>query len=166
MLGHRWEHAEATVVAKNPRPMTAGYAQTYDYVVDVQPATGTPIRATIHEGFRAPDGGFADPGIGATVGVLYDAKHEKVKFDNDDPRLSLGHGKADASAAFTAAAAAPPGTPPPRAAETGPIVRTIDVGGSSGDADDRLVKLEKLRQSGLLDEASYQSARRAVEDAR
>lgn len=163
MLGHHWEHAEATVVAKSPRPMTAGYAQTYDYVVDVQPSAGPPIRATIHEGFRAPDGGFADPAIGATVGVLYDAKHEKVKFDTDDPRLSMGHDKQDAAAAFAAAAAAPPGTPPPAAA--GSTVHTVIVSDGSGDPGDRLAKLEKLRQSGLLDEAGYESARRAVEEA-
>jgi hypothetical protein len=165
MLGHHWERAEATVVAKNPRPMTGGYAQTYDYVLDVQPASGPPIRATIHEGFRAPDGGFADPAVGDTVGVLYDAKHEKVKFDNDDPRLSLGHGKEDAAAAFAAAAAAPPGTPPPPAAGAGSVVHTVNVIGGSGNTDDRLAKLEKLRQSGVLDEASYESARRAVEDS-
>jgi hypothetical protein len=160
MLGHHWTKAEATIIAKEPRPMTGGYQQTYNYVVDVQRVDGPPIRATIHEGFRAPDGGFADPAIGAVIGVLYD-KNSEVKFDVDDPRLSLGDGKNAAAAAFAAAANAAPGTPPPVAPPSAGSVHTIDLRGSTDPAD-RLAKLDALRASGVLDEASYQSARSAI----
>ncbi len=163
MFGHRWAKAEATVVAKEARPMNYGHAQEYNYLVDVQPPEGPPIRTTIHYGFRAPEGGFADPAIGDTFGVLYDAKRGEVKFDLDDPRISAAPAKKAAADAFAAAAAGDPGSPAPPAA--GPAVRTIVVDDGSADPSDRLAKLEKLRQSGLLDEASYQSARQAIVDS-
>jgi hypothetical protein len=159
MFGNNWARAEATVVAKEKRPQNYGHAQEYNYLIDVRPADGPPIRTTIHYGFRAPDGGFADPAIGDTIGVLYDAKRGKVKFDVDDPRLSLAADKNAEADAFAAAQAAEPGTPPPAA---GPVVRTIVVGEGTGDPADRLEKLEKLRRSGLIDEASYRSARDAL----
>lgn len=164
MLGSKWVSAEATIVAKQERPMTGGYRQTYNYVVDVRPPAGDPIRATIHQGFREPDGGFADPAVGDTVGVLCDAKRGKVKFDLDDPRLSLAVGKNAAPDAFAAAAAGEPGSPPPAGA--GPTVRTVVVADDPRDGASRLEKLKKLRQSGLLDEASYRSARDAIEGVR
>jgi hypothetical protein len=160
MLGSHWARAEATIIAKQPRPMTGGYEQTYNYVVDVHPLDGPPIRATIHEGFLAPDGGLADPAIGDTVGVLYDAKHQKVKFDNADPRLSLAPGKQAAADAFAEAATAAPGTALPAGAFSGQVVPTINLSGDS--VSSRLAKLERLRDSGLLDEASYRSARQSI----
>ncbi len=143
--------------------MNYGHAQEYNYLIDVQPPEGPPIRTTIHYGFRAPDGGFADPAIGDSFGVLYDTKGGEVKFDLDDPRISLAPTKKAAADAFAAAAAADPGTPAPPG--SGPAVRTIVVDDGSADSSDRLAKLEKLRQGGLLDEASYQSARQAIVDS-
>jgi hypothetical protein len=164
MFGNHWTRAEATVVAKEKRPQNYGHAQEYNYLIDVRPSDGPPIRTTIHYGFRAPEGGFADPAIGDTIGVLYDAKRGKVKFDVDDPRLSLAPEKNAEADAFAVAKAAEPGTPPPSGAA--PVVRTVVVGEGTGDPADRLEKLDKLRQSGLIDDASYRSAREALRGSR
>lgn len=165
MFGNHWTRAEATVVAKEKRPQEYGTAQEYNYLIDVQPPDGPPIRTTIHYGFRAPDGGFADPAVGETFGVLYDAKRGKAKFDVSDPRLSAAGDKEAEADAFAAAKAAAPGTPPPPPA-AGTTVTTVVVGDGSGDPADRLEKLDKLRQSGLIDDASYRSAREALGGSR
>jgi hypothetical protein len=164
---HRWQKAEATVVAKEKRPQLAGYQQEYNYLIDVQPPTGEPFRTKIHYGFRAPDGGFADPAVGDRFGVIYD-KHGKVKFDLDDPRIGgANYGEKAEADAFAAAEAAAPGTPvePAAGLAAATNVRTVIVGDATSGSGDRLEKLEALHRSGLLDDASYRSAREAVEAA-
>jgi hypothetical protein len=164
---NRWQKAEATVVAKEKRPQLYGHEQEYNYLIDVAPPSGGSFRTKIHYGFRAPDGGFADPAVGDKFGVIYD-KHGKVKFDLDDPRIGGANYAEKAEAdAFAAAAAAAPGTP--AAAAAGPAamtnVRTVIVGDATSGSGDRLAKLEALHRGGLLDDASYRSAREAVEAA-
>jgi hypothetical protein len=120
MFGHGWEKAEATVVAKEERPKLEGRVQEYNYLIDVQPPTGRAIRTKIHYSLHAPEGGFADPAVGDSFGVLYHARGEKVKWDLDDPRVGMAaekRAKDQRAAEFAAAEAAPAGTPPPPSAE-------------------------------------------------
>jgi hypothetical protein len=171
MFGHGWQKAEATVVAKEERPKLEGRVQEYNYLIDVQPPTGPAIRTKIHYSLHAPEGGFADPAVGDSFGVLCKEGSDKVKWDLDDPRVGMAEEKRarDARAAeFAAAEAAAPGTPPPPSAVAGPEVRTVIVGDAAGSSsvEDRLAKLEKLKRSGLLDDAAFRSAREALEGRR
>jgi hypothetical protein len=110
MLGHHWEKAQATVVARTVRVQPAGRAPHYDFVVDVRPVSGSPLRVTIHDG---PAGDFDDPVVGDVLGVLYDRKNQHVKWDYSDPwLLDAAAERRAAGDAFAAAAWAPPGTPP------------------------------------------------------
>jgi len=189
MLGRHWESAEATIVAKQVRTAKPGYEPEYDYVVEVRPADGAPLRATIHEGFRGPKGGFADPAVGDAVGVLYDAKSQKVRFDNSDPRLNRDALEQPAADAFAAAASAAPGTTAPGlpggatavgdAAST-PLIeallsgqgtdalgglRAMSTTAQPADPGDRLAKLKELRDKGLLSDAEYEAQRQKIIDA-
>ena len=83
MLGHHWEKAEATVVARTVRSQAAGRRPRYDFVVDVRPYSGSPLRMTIQDG----PADFADPSVGDVLGVLYDPKNQHVKWDTSDPWL-------------------------------------------------------------------------------
>jgi hypothetical protein len=188
MLGHRWEAAEATVVARQVRSQRAGFEPNYDFVVDVSPSSGPSIRATIHEGFRGPTGGFAAPSIGDVVGVLYDPKSREVKFDNADPRLSRAPATQSAADAFAAAAAAQPGTAATGTGLSGGVQVSsgTDASGMLGalmsgqgadalaaikgaeqpteaaDPAERLAKLKALKDSGILTEAEYESQRQKI----
>ena len=110
MLGHHWEKAEATVVARTVRVQPAGRRPHYDFIVDVRPGSGPPLRVTMHDG---PAGDFDDPQVGDVLGVLYDPKHQHVKWDYSDPwLLDSAAERRVADDAFAAAAGAPPGTLP------------------------------------------------------
>ena len=193
MLGHRWERAEATVVARSVRTQRAGFAPDYDFVLDVRPSSDPPLRVTIHEGFTAPDGGFSNPSVGDVVGVLYDPKNQHVKFDNSDPRLSAGPAKQAVSEAFADIASAPPGTPAAGAEIPGGPGSPANVqtftgeaanemlgallgpGGAdavagmkaraAGDPTSRLAKLQALKDSGVLTEAEYETQRQKIIEA-
>jgi len=109
MLGHHWEKAEATVVGRFVREQAVGRTPRYDFLVDVRPYGGSPQRMTIQDGPADMD----DPADGDVLGVLYDRKNQRAKWDGSDPWLR------DSAAArraggdgFASAAAAPPGTPP------------------------------------------------------
>ena len=186
LLGHRWEAAEATVVARQVRTQRAGFEPNYDYVVDVRPASGPPLRATIHEGFAGPAGGFAPPAVGAVIGVLYEAKSQKVKFDNADPRLSRAGSEQSAADAFAAAASAQPGNPAAAGLSAGPQVvsgaeasailgavfsgQEADVlaaikgaqSAEAGDPTDRFARLQALKDNGVLTEAEYEAQRQRI----
>ena len=109
MLGHHWEKAEATVVGRFVREQAVGRTPRYDFLVDVRPYNGTPERMTIQDGPAE----FDDPSDGDVVGVLYDRKNQRVKWDTSDPWLrdSAAAGRAGGDD-FASTAAAPPGTPP------------------------------------------------------
>jgi hypothetical protein len=144
--------------------MTAGFEPNYDYVVDVKASDGSLVRATLHEGIHAPTGGVRNLAVGEVVGVLRDAKRQHVKFDISDPRLSAAPtGTASASDAFDAVASAPPRTPSiPSAGDVTNV--TVSVHGS-GDPAQRLTKLQALRDSGILSDSEYESARQAIIDS-
>jgi hypothetical protein len=190
MLGHHWEKAEATVVARTVRVQPR-----YDFVLDVCPGSGPPLRVTIHDG---PAGDFADPAVGDVLRVLYDPKNQHVKWDYSDPWLldSAADRRAGGNA-FTAAAAAPFGTPPgvqghgvtgvagsvqylsgAAASEmlaslfgpdgAGAIAALRDqargqaVPGPAPDLGERLARLQALRDRGMLTEAEYEGQRQKI----
>lgn len=169
MFGRKWEAADATIIAKHPRSTAAGYEQRYDYVIDVHPADAEAFRTTIHEGFLGPKGGFADPEIGATVGVLYEPKSRKVKFDNADPRLMSAPEFQSTEARFAEAASALPGTSPIDAdplVDLGVAVSPAheDIGTRASDPGARLRELEELRAEGLISEDEYTAQRQKIID--
>jgi hypothetical protein len=89
--GGDWQKAEARIVdySDHRDGLTGGYV--CDYVADVQPRDAAPFRTTFRHrrlGWRS-SGDFAAPSKGEVVGVLFDPASQKVKFDPDDPRLSL-----------------------------------------------------------------------------
>ena len=188
MLGHHWEKAEATVVARTVRVQPAGSRPRYDFVLDVRPGSGPPLRVTIHDG---PGDDFADPVAGDVLRVLYDPKNQHVKWDLSDPWL------VDSAADRRAAAAAPfgiaPGTPGfgitgsagsvqflsgaaasemlnnlfgPGGAEAIAAMKAQARGqavpGAGSDPGERLARLQALRDRGLLTEAEYEAQRQRI----
>jgi hypothetical protein len=180
MLGHHWEKAEATIVARTVRVQPAGRAPHYDFVVDVRPVSGPPLRVTIHDG---PAGDFDDPSVGDVLGVLYDRKNQHVKWDYSDPWLI--DAAADRRAPATPPGSFGPGAPGhagsvqylsgdaanemlgtlfgPGGAEAIAAMRTR-AGGQAAQADpaERLAKLRALRDSGVLTEAEYEAQRQRI----
>ncbi len=99
MFGHGWQKGEATIVAvHNKRTTGSGMVTIHEYLADVRPADGPAIRTVIQEPNICID--FAPPHTGSTVSVLI--KGDKVKFDQDDPRISSKARKAAADARFAA----------------------------------------------------------------
>jgi hypothetical protein len=85
MFGRDWQPARATILARRniPRNQTTS---SEEFIADIQPDAGGPLfRAT----FRGPlsSTGFRAPDVGDVAPVFCDVKHQKVKFDVDDPSL-------------------------------------------------------------------------------
>jgi hypothetical protein len=109
MFGNHWGPGNATVVmSETVINAKAGYHA--DYVLDVQPADGSPMfRATV----RSPAFvGFMQQPDGAVVPVEINSKNNEVRFDMSDPRLNVTLKVEANHGAFEAAASAPAGTPP------------------------------------------------------
>ena len=87
-FGGTWLKSEGVVVAVKEKFRT-GTAMTalYEYVVEVHPANGEPaFRSKVKTPYIATD--FLAPSKGDTVGVEFEEKSRKVRFDKSDPRLS------------------------------------------------------------------------------
>jgi hypothetical protein len=182
MLGHHWERAEATVVARTVRVQPAGRRPHYDFVVDVRPSSGPPLRVTIHDG---PEGDFDDPSVGDVLGVLYDPKNQHVKWDLTDPWL-IDAAADRRSASFPPGASGPVVTTNfggsvqylsgaaagemlgalfgPNSAETIAAMRARahDQAVPAADPAERLARLQALRDGGLLTEAEYEVQRQRI----
>jgi hypothetical protein len=189
MLGHHWEKAEATVVARIERVQAVGRTPRYDFLVDVRPYGGSPQRMTIQDG----PANFDDPSDGDVLGVLYDRKSQRVKWDTSDPWLRDSAAARRAGGdAFAPGAAAPPGMPPgapwsemagnvqsfsgeaasemlgtlfgPGGAEAIAAMkaRARDQGTPAADPAERLARLRALRDSGVLTEAEYEAQRQKI----
>jgi hypothetical protein len=166
MLGHHWEKAEATVVDRTVRVQPAGYQPHYNFVVDVRPSSGPPVRVTVHDG---PAGNFDDPSVGDVLGVLFDPKHQHVKWDLSDPRLTTAATSRPAAGSvqnFSGAAATemldtmsgPGGAGAIAAMRAG----AGDHPSQAADPAARLARLQALRDSGVLTEAEYEAQRQKI----
>ena len=182
MLGHHWEKAEATVVARTVRGHHAGRLPHYDFVVDVRPLNGPPVRLTIQDG---PAGDIPDPSAGDVLGVLYDPKHQHVKWDLSDPWLrdSAGSGfdgtqpdlsslgvtvSGGSSVQYLTGDAANEmlgalfGQGGGGAEAIAALRASAGHQGSAGTTAERLTKLQALRDQGLLTEAEYEAQRQRI----
>ena len=179
--------AEATIVATQVAVITAaGYVNRLEYAVDVHPADGTDFRVTLREP-KLIKGGFHQPQIGDTVGVLFDPTTHDAKFDTSDQRLTITFKEQKEREAFEAAASAAPGTTAPRVpdqiqvlsgADAAPIVNALLSNeslsgverlpathrGEDGPAE-RLAKLDDLKAKGLVSDAEYAAQRQKILDA-
>jgi hypothetical protein len=98
MFGSHWDKAEATIAARLPKFSGDGTSVSYEFVADVRPESGAPaFRATLKPPTIATD--FWPPNIGDVVSVLVKS-NGKVKFDKDDPRISVKAYEAGRKAAF------------------------------------------------------------------
>jgi hypothetical protein len=101
MFGSRWDKAEATILASMPKYGGDGTSPTYEFVAEVRPDSGAPaFRATIKDPMIALD--FWRPSVGDVVSVLVKS-NGKVKFDKDDPRMSVKAYEARRRESFKAA---------------------------------------------------------------
>lgn len=110
MFGSDWEPATARIVAKKFKE-GGERSGVWEYVADIMPASGAPA-------FRAK---LSQPHLmshvvwlaeGAEVRAFADVKHQKAKFDRDDPVVN-GKAKRGAADRFDEALTQPPLTPPP-----------------------------------------------------
>ena len=184
MLGHHWEKAEATVVARTVRAQAVGRRPHHDFVVDVRTYSGSTHRMTIQDG----PADFADPSVGDVLGVLYDRKNQHVKWDTSDPWLRDSAAAQRAGGdAFTGSA---PGAPwsgmagfagvqtlsgaaasemlesllGPGSAETIAAMkaRARDHAAPAADPAERLARLQALRDGGVLTDAEYEAQRQRI----
>jgi hypothetical protein len=118
MFGRDWQPAEATVIEaisvlaprKNiiGQPNAGREGWNYQAVVEVRPDGVAPFRTEM--GIPKPVEHFTFPTQGP-VGVLFDAKSRKVKWNPNDPRVYSDQDRAK-QAAFDEALRAPAGTEP------------------------------------------------------
>jgi hypothetical protein len=153
MFGHDWDKGEATIVARNKVNRSTsgdGLTNDFEFVADVHPAKGEVFRATIQSPMIATN--FWPPDVRDKVFVLIDAKHGKVKFDKDDPRIDYKARKAARHANFEQTANDAPGTDVPPDRTRGPGV--LPAGMFSGDPAETNAAVEALRAAALQAMAS------------
>jgi hypothetical protein len=110
VFGHRWEPAQATIVATHVKKTTGdGMVTIREFAADVVPSTGVPFRALIQEPRIATD--FWAPSVGDVVRVLADVKRQRAKFDKADPAISAKAREDAAAEQFRETLAQPPGGP-------------------------------------------------------
>jgi hypothetical protein len=110
MFGKHWTPASGLIVDKRTVRSTGdGMASIHDYVVEVTTASGEVFRAKAGEPRIAID--FRDPFVGDTVGIEYEEKSREIRFDKDDPRLSVKAYKKAKASTFDDSLHAAPGTP-------------------------------------------------------
>jgi hypothetical protein len=156
----------------------AGRLPQYDFVVDVRPLNGPPVRLTIQDG---PAGDIPDPSAGDVLGVLYDPKHQHVKWDLCDPWLrdSAGSGFSATQPGVTISGSSSVQYLSGDAANemlgalfggggAGAIAAlraSAGHAGHQGTTAERLGKLQALRDQGLLSEAEYEAQRQRISSA-
>lgn len=127
MFGKHWTAAHAVVVDKRAAKTTGdGMVTIYEYVVDVTTATGEVFRAKAEEPRIATN--FLSPSIGQAVRVEYDGDRSKVRFDKDDPSLSLKAFSKARDDHFAESLNQPPGTPPTAPTTLGAATTGQDLG--------------------------------------
>jgi hypothetical protein len=88
MFGKQWISARGTVVDRRVAKTSGdGAVVIYEYVMDVRTAEGELFRAKVGEPRISTN--FIGPMIGREVGVEYERKSRDVRFDKDDPTLSM-----------------------------------------------------------------------------
>jgi hypothetical protein len=125
----------------------SGRLKSRNFVADIHPPSGPVFRTTIPEPRVTID--FLFPNEGQRVSVL--VKGDKVKFDEDDPRLSRKARKTAEQDRYLAVATAAPATDTPHVDQSDPVAR--------------LAKLEALKQQGLMTDAEYATARQRIIDS-
>jgi hypothetical protein len=115
MFGKTWQKAKGTVVAK---AIDGSVNQGIDhkFVVEIQADGMDAFRAEVKLPRIAID--FKEPIVGDVVGVEFDAKSRKVRFDKSDPQLSFKAYEAAGEGNFEAMLHAPAGTSAPAAPGT------------------------------------------------
>jgi hypothetical protein len=111
VFGKHWTAAQGTIVDRKGSWTGDGMVADYDFVVDVTTPTGEVFRAKVETPRIAID--FRDPSIGAVVRVEFDDESRKVRFDKDDPQLSMKAFRKSQESSFDASLNAPVGSPPP-----------------------------------------------------
>lgn len=110
MFGRGWERAEATIVEAELVPVHKGDRHKHNvYVVEVRPAGQSPFRAKLAQ---PETGQFAFPERGQVIGVRYQPKSQKAKWDHSDPRSFNTERVDDAQARLDAALRTPTHSPP------------------------------------------------------
>ena len=103
MFDH-WQKADAKVI--DCRHEGDDVRGTNEFLVEVQPAGAEPFRARVAAEVPIWKMGdlldFKEPDVGDVVGVEYDPKNHKVRFDFNDPRLSRSTSEAASDARFDA----------------------------------------------------------------
>lgn len=110
VFGKNWLPAEATILQVHTTKTTGdGMVSIHEFAADVRTPEGEVFRARIGEPKFAMD--FFPPSAGMVVRVEYEAKSRAVRFDKDDPRLSVKRRKQAKDASFEALLRDPPEVP-------------------------------------------------------
>lgn len=150
MFGKSWEPAEATIVLVNIKHVSSdGGTLTREWAADVRKADGTVVRAKIDEPRWAVD--FWPPLVGDVLKVEVEAKSGKVRFDMDDPKLSIKAHERAKKDAFAAALDQTPGSP--TAAPVPGVAMPGGMGGlgALGLNAEQLAALMARSQGGVVD---------------
>lgn len=131
MFGKHWTPAQGTVVDRRTVKTTGdGLVSICEFVVDVRTPDGELFRAKIDTPRIAID--FKDPTVGMAVQVEYDPASHKVRFDKDDPTLSMKAHNKSRHSSFDAVLEQPAGSPivgtqalDPRIAQVQALLRAV-----------------------------------------
>jgi hypothetical protein len=190
--GKKWMKVEGVVVAKQVKSRSSSSGgllnvEIEEFVVEVRPTGHAAFRTLVQEPRIAIN--FWKPNVGAAVGLEWDEKGGKVRFDKSDPRTdvrAIRRAQDEADKRRVEEALRVPGGAP----ALSPVERLIERVGklhASGDLDDTeqaslvaaianhrlgaaahvvqdLEKAAQLRQAGALGDADYRSTKRRMLD--
>jgi hypothetical protein len=125
MFGKHWVAARGTVVDRRVASTSGdGSVVIYEYVIDVRTVEGELFRAKVGEPRISTN--FLGPMVGRDVGVEYERKSRDVRFDKNDPTLSMKAYEQAQTNHFDATLQQAPGTRPTPATPVLPTGLPLD----------------------------------------
>ena len=153
MFGRKWEKAQALIVEARAQ---RGGRDTFvhEFIADVTTASGETFRTKLEDPLFSPD--FLEPDVRDVVGVEFDPKSRKVRFDTSDPQLSIRAHKRAERERFDRNLRQPAGTVPEAAVgELTPMQQLTQ-------RHARIDELAALREQGTISDDDYRSQVRTI----
>ena len=154
MFGRKWEKAQALIIeARAARHGGGRDSFVHGFIADVTTASGETFRAELEDPLFSPD--FLEPDVRDTVGVEFDPKSRKVRFDTSDPKLSIRAHRHAERERFDQALRQPAGTPAGEPGEPTPIQQLTM-------RHARIDELAALHGQGSISDEDYRSQVRSI----
>ena len=150
ILGRSWEKAQALIVETRPQHTAGGRLDTFvhEFVAEVTTAEGEVFRTKLEDPYFSPD--FLEPELRDVVGVEFDPKSRRVRFDRSDPGLSIRAQRHARQDRFD------------RALQEAPSTGTGTPAGAASERLALLNELRRLQEQGVISQDEFREQARAV----